>query len=110
MLWSVATAGALGVVLGFRLRVGAVCLVSAAILAACVVATALMQWSLLPAVGFAIAVLICLQISYLLGLAISCVLTGAPPTRDRASTPLPAPHSPRSAPTAIARLRHSGLR
>lgn len=73
MLWLLAMAGGMGVVLGLWLRVPSVIAASGALVLLCGVVMPLGDWPLLTAIAVSFALVGALQCGYLIGLMLSCV-------------------------------------
>lgn len=83
MLWLIAMAGAIGVLLGLQLfRVHLIVAVSGVLALACIAVASVAQWSLLTGFAFAFALMGALQGGYLGGVLLSGV-------RARAKAPQP---------------------
>jgi hypothetical protein len=85
LVWAVIIAGATGLLLGLWLQVPAVIATSALALVAGAVLTALTNWSLLGSVLYCAGLLATLQIGFLSGGALACILSRS----KRARMPLP---------------------
>ena len=72
MLWLLAMAGGMGVVLGLWLRVPSVIAASGALVLLCSIVMPLGDWPPLTAIAFSFALLGALQCGYLVGLIVSC--------------------------------------
>jgi hypothetical protein len=72
MLWAVAISAGSGVSLGLSRQVPAVIAASLAIVIVCTLAAVLENWSFFQTAIYSLALLVSLQIGYLLGLTLSC--------------------------------------
>ncbi len=86
MLWALALASGMGILLGLRLRAPAVLAASAILVASCVAVVPFADWSLLEAVAFIFGALAALQGGYLVGLLLSPRILGLASLAD--------PHQP----------------
>ena len=93
MLWALALASGMGLLLGLRLRVPSVLAASAILVVCCVAVMPFANWSFLPAAAFTFGLLGALQCAYLAGLMLSCAWTRARSSPATAGLPtLSGPH------------------
>jgi hypothetical protein len=90
MLWALALASGMGILLGLRLRALSVLIASAFLVVFCVAIILFADWALREAAAFIFGALVALQCGYLVGLLLSPRIFGLPslagphhPTRPR---------------------------